>query len=89
MKNMLLFLLGFVIVAVPMIAFCGTVTEVWQEKYSRIDIAFIEDDELKAIPGFESIFQGFMPRNVIKIPVKIHSDSEQYSQLLKGRIYEL
>ena len=66
MKAWLYFILGFILVFAPAFAFCGTLQEVWKEKYSGIIFAYVEDDILKAMPGFEGMFLGYMPRNIIK-----------------------
>ena len=89
MKAWLYFLLGFILVFAPALAFCGTVTEIWAEKYSKIDFAYIEDGVLKTLPGFEGALMGFMPRNIIVHKVNLLSDSHEFKLLMEGRIYEM
>lgn len=88
MKAWLFFLLGFFLVFAPAFAFCGTVTELWKEKYSGIYIAYVEDGKIKPFQGCESILLGYMPRNIIVEPIHVSSDSE-FLKNIQAKIYEM
>ena len=89
MRNFFYFLLGILLFGLPQFAFCSTITEIWQEKYSKIDFAIIEDGYFKPLPGFEHILFGKMPRNIIKNTVLIYSGTPEYDYVVKGHVYEM
>ena len=88
MKAWLCFILGFILVFGPAFAYCGNVSEIWQEKTTKINFAYVEDGTLKPFPGFETALMGYMPRNVVIQKINCTTDSEIFKAIL-GAIYEM
>lgn len=82
-KAVLAFILGFVVIFATGIAFAGTITEIWHEEWTGISFAYIEDGKLIAKEGNENIFNGGMPRNIIKEKVHITENQEGYDEIKK------